>query len=70
MHIDTEIEEVEKDPVETSDDESAKDETYMMSPMPAYENSNEDDDESNGSGERQKDEAEEEEGMVDRTPNP
>jgi hypothetical protein len=33
MHIDTEIEEVEEDPIETSDYESAKDETYKMSPM-------------------------------------
>jgi hypothetical protein len=28
MHIDMEIEEVEEDPMETSDDESADDETY------------------------------------------
>jgi hypothetical protein len=53
MHIDMEIEEVEEDPMETSDDESAKDETYKMSPMPASESSNEDDNESNGSGARE-----------------
>jgi hypothetical protein len=68
MHIDREIEEVEEDPLETSDDESTDDETYKMSPMPPSENSNEDDDESNGSGERQEDETEEEEGMVEGTP--
>jgi hypothetical protein len=39
MHIDTEIEEVEEDRIETSDDEYADDETYMMSPMQAFENS-------------------------------
>jgi hypothetical protein len=33
MHIDTEIEEVEEDPIEISGNESAKDETYKMSPM-------------------------------------
>jgi hypothetical protein len=33
MHIDIEIE--EEEPMETSDDELAKDETYKMSPMPA-----------------------------------
>jgi hypothetical protein len=33
MHINTEIEEVEEDPMETSDDESANDETYKMSPV-------------------------------------
>jgi hypothetical protein len=46
MHIDTEIEEVEKDHMETSDDESADDETYKMSPVPPSENSSEDDVES------------------------
>jgi hypothetical protein len=40
MHIDTEIEEVEEDRMETSDDE-----TYKMSPMPALEKSTEEDDE-------------------------
>ena len=43
MHIDTEIEEVEKDPMETSDDETADDEIYRMSPVPPSENSPEDD---------------------------
>jgi hypothetical protein len=46
MHIDTEIEEVEEDSMETSDDESADDETYKMSPVPSSENSSEDDVES------------------------
>jgi hypothetical protein len=50
MHIDTEIEEVEEDPIETSDDESAEDETYKMSPMPQSENSAEDEIESNDRG--------------------
>jgi hypothetical protein len=43
MHIDTEIEE---DPMETSDDESADDETYEMSLVRPSENSSEDDIES------------------------
>jgi hypothetical protein len=46
MHIDTEIEEVEEDPMETSDDESANDESYKMSSRPPYENNSEDDVES------------------------
>jgi hypothetical protein len=46
MHIDTEIEEVEEDPMETSDDESTDDETYKMSLVPPSENSSEDDVES------------------------
>jgi hypothetical protein len=46
MHIDTEIEEVEEDPMETSDDESTDDETYKMSSVPPSENSSEDDVES------------------------
>jgi hypothetical protein len=46
MHIDTEIEEVEEDPMETSDDESIDDETCKMSPVPPSENSSEDDVES------------------------
>jgi hypothetical protein len=46
MHIDTEIEEVEEDPMETSDDEYADDETYKMSPVPSSKNSSEDDIES------------------------
>jgi hypothetical protein len=70
MHFGIEIEEVVEDLMETSDGESAADETYKMSPMLASENNNEDDDESNGSGERQEDEAEEEEGMVEGTLNP
>jgi hypothetical protein len=43
MHIDTEIEEVEEDPMKTSDDESADNETYKMSSVPPSENSSEDD---------------------------
>jgi hypothetical protein len=43
MHIDTEIEEVEEDPLKTSDDESADNETYKMSSVPPSENSSEDD---------------------------
>jgi hypothetical protein len=46
MHIDTEIEEVEEDPMETSDDEYADDETYKMSLVPSSKNSSEDDIES------------------------
>jgi hypothetical protein len=46
MHIDTEIEEVEEDPMEISDDESADDETYKISPVPPSKNSSEDDVES------------------------
>jgi hypothetical protein len=46
MHIDTKIEEVEEDHTETSDDESADDETYKMSPVPPSENNSEDDVES------------------------
>jgi hypothetical protein len=51
MHIDTEIEEVEEDHMETSEDESVDDETYKMSLMPASENSTEEDDEGDGSEE-------------------
>jgi hypothetical protein len=68
MHIDMKIEEVEEDPRETSDDESAEDETYKMSPMPQSENSAKDEIESNDSGVR--DEVEEEEWMVEGTFNP
>jgi recombinational DNA repair protein RecT len=46
MDIDMEIEEVEADPMETGDDESADDETYKMSLVPPSENSSEDDVES------------------------
>jgi hypothetical protein len=46
MHIDIEIEEVEEDLMETSDDESVDDETYKMSLVPPSENSSEDDIES------------------------
>jgi hypothetical protein len=46
MHIDTEIEEVEEDPMETSDDESADDETYKMSLAPPSKNNSKDDVES------------------------
>jgi hypothetical protein len=70
MHIDTKIEEVEEDRIETSDDESADDETYRMSPMQASKNSTEED-EDNGSEERHESAAEkEEEGMVEGTLNP
>jgi hypothetical protein len=72
MHIDIEIEEVEEDCMETSEDESTNDETYKMSPMPASENSAEEDDEGDGSEEGQEDEVEneEEEGMIEGTFNP
>jgi hypothetical protein len=72
MHIDTEIEEVEEDRMETSEDESVDDETYKMSPMLASENSVEEDDEGDGSEEGQEDEVEneEEEGMIEGTLNP
>jgi hypothetical protein len=63
MHIDTNIEEVKEDPIETSDDESTEDETYNMSPMPHSKNSAEDEIESNDIGVRHEAE-EEEEGMV------
>jgi hypothetical protein len=69
MHIDIEIEEVEEDHIETSDDESADDKTYMMSPMQASENSAKED-EDNGSEERHESAAKEEEGMVEGTLNP
>jgi hypothetical protein len=70
MHIDTEIEEVEEDPMETSDDESADDKTYKMSPVPPYENSFEDDVESIESELRRQVEEEEKEEMVEGTLNP
>jgi hypothetical protein len=68
MHIDTEIEEVEGDPIESSADESAKDQTYKISPMAQSENNDEDEIESHDSGVR--DEAEDEERMVEGTFNP
>jgi hypothetical protein len=43
MSIDMEIEEEEENPMETSDDETADDEIYRMSPVPPSENSPEDD---------------------------
>ena len=46
MHIDMEIEEVEEDPMETSDNESTDDETYKISLVPPSEKSPEDDVES------------------------
>jgi hypothetical protein len=70
MHIDTEIEEVEEDPMETSDDESADDETCKMSPIPPSENSSEDDVESIESELRRQVEKEEQEEMVEGTLNP
>jgi hypothetical protein len=69
MHIDTVIEEVEEYPMETSDDESADDETYKMSLVPPSENSSEDDVESTESELRRQVEEEEEE-MVEGTLNP
>jgi hypothetical protein len=70
MHIDTEIEEVEEDPMETSDDESTDDETYKMSLVPPSENSSEDDVESIESELRRQVEEEEQEEMVEGTLNP
>jgi hypothetical protein len=70
MHIDTKIEEVEEDPMETSDDESADDETYKMSPVPPSENSFEVDVESIESELRRPVEEEEQEEMVEGTLNP
>jgi hypothetical protein len=60
---------VEENPTNTSDDESAEDETYRMSLMPPSKNSTEDEIESNDSEVRQEAE-EEEEGMVEGTLNP
>jgi hypothetical protein len=68
MHIDTEI--VEENPMETSDDESAHDETYRMSLVPLSENSVEDDVESNDNGLRQDVEKEEQGWMVEGALNP
>jgi hypothetical protein len=70
MHIDTEIEEVEEDPMETSDDESTDDETYKMSPVLPSENSSDDDVESIESELRRQVEEEEQEEMVEGTLNP
>jgi hypothetical protein len=64
MHIDMEIEEVEEDPMETSDDESTDDETYKMSLVPPSENSSENDVESIESELRRQVEEEEQEEMV------
>jgi hypothetical protein len=69
MHIDTEIEEVEEEQMETSDDESAEDETYRMPHMPPSKNSTEEDDESNG-GQTRHEAIEEEERIVEGTLNP
>jgi hypothetical protein len=69
MHIDMEIEEVEGDPMETSDDESTDDETYKMSPVPPSKNSSEDDVESIESELRRQVEEEEQEEMVEGTLN-
>jgi hypothetical protein len=70
MHIDMDIEEVEEDPMKTSDDESADDETYKMSSVPSSENSSEDDVESIDSELRRHLEEEEQEEMVEGTLNP
>jgi hypothetical protein len=58
-----------KNPMDTSDDESAEDETYRMSLVPPSENSTEDEIERNDSGVRHEVE-EEEAGMVEGTLNP
>jgi hypothetical protein len=70
MHIDTQIEEVEEDSMETSDDEFVDDETYKMSLVPPSENSSEDDVESIESELRRLVEEEEQEEMVEGTLNP
>jgi hypothetical protein len=70
MHIDTEIEEAEEDPMETSDDESVDDETYKMSPVPPSETSSEDNVESIESELRKQVEEEEQEEMVEGILNP
>jgi hypothetical protein len=70
MHIDTEIDEVEEDPMETSGDESVDDETYKMSPIPPSKNSSENDVKSIESELRSQVEEEEQEEMVEGTLNP
>jgi hypothetical protein len=70
MHIDMESEEVEEDPMETSDDESVNDKTYKMSLVPPSKNSSEDDVESIESELRRHVEEEELEEMVEGTLNP
>jgi hypothetical protein len=70
VHIDTKIEEVEEDPMETSDDEAVDDETYKMSPVAPCENSSEDDVEIIESELRRQVEEEEQEEMVEGTLNP
>jgi hypothetical protein len=69
MHIDMEIEEVEEDPMEISDDESTDDKTYKMSPVQPSKNSSEDDVESIESELRRQVEEEEQEEMVEGTLN-
>jgi hypothetical protein len=68
MRNDTKIE--EENPMDTSDDKSAEDETYRMSPVPPSKNSVEDEIESNDNRVRHEVEEEEEEGMVEGTLNP
>jgi hypothetical protein len=70
MHIDTEIEEVEEDPMETSDNESADDKTYKISLVPPSENSSEDNVDSIESELRRQFQEEEQEEMVEGTLNP
>jgi hypothetical protein len=70
IHIDMDIEEVEEDPMETSDDESTNDETYKMSLVSPSKNSSEDDVESIESELRRQVEEEEQEEMVEGTLNP
>jgi hypothetical protein len=70
MSIDTKIEEKEEDPMETSNDETADDGTYRMSPVPPSENNSEDDVESVESELRRQVEEEEQEEMVEGTLNP
>jgi hypothetical protein len=67
MHIDTEIEEVEEDAMETSDDESTDDEIYKMSLVPPSENNSEDNVESIESELRRQVEEEKQEEMVEGT---
>jgi hypothetical protein len=70
MSIDMKIEEKEEDPMETSNDETADDGTYRMSPVPPSENNSEDDVESVESELRRQVEEEEQEEMVEGTLNP
>jgi hypothetical protein len=70
MHFDMEIEEVEEDPMETSDDESVDDEIYKISPIPPSKNSSKDDVESIKSELERQVEEEKQEEMAEGTLNP